>query len=391
MTVDIVGTGPIREDSYVTVAAVDEGILLLTGFQSPDPAKYFFGKRRLGVDLRDDYGRLLDPNMGAAGTVRSGGDQIGGAGLTVVPTKSVVLFSAPVKLNNGKATVEFDVPEFNGELRLMAVAWSATGVGSGSKPVTVRDKVPSEMILPRFLSPGDQAVATVTLDNVEGAAGNYSARVSATAPLQATTGNLSASLNAGQRRDLDANLTTASEGISNVSLAVTGPATTRVTRSYPIQTRSAWMPASYVIQRTTIQPGQNFSPAANALASFVPGSGSVQVSFSPIPMDAAALYRLARTLSLWLHRADGKPRHAPALCSADGGLAGRKTPGDLKTQIQDAISTILNRQGADGAIGLWRVGDREATPWLGAYATDFLLRAKAAGYRRAGRRARQGV
>jgi hypothetical protein len=61
-------------------------------------------------------------------------------------------------------------------------------------------------------------------------------------------------------------------------------------------------------------------------------------------------------------------------------LAGRKSPGDLTSQVQEAISTLLNRQGSDGAIGLWRVGDRMATPWLGAYATDFLFRAKAAGY-----------
>jgi uncharacterized protein YfaS (alpha-2-macroglobulin family) len=61
-------------------------------------------------------------------------------------------------------------------------------------------------------------------------------------------------------------------------------------------------------------------------------------------------------------------------------LAGRKTPGDIKNQVQAAVSTLLNRQSADGAIGLWRVGDQESTPWLGAYATDFLARAKALGY-----------
>jgi uncharacterized protein YfaS (alpha-2-macroglobulin family) len=61
-------------------------------------------------------------------------------------------------------------------------------------------------------------------------------------------------------------------------------------------------------------------------------------------------------------------------------LTGRKPDAELRTTIQEAVTTILNRQGADGSIGLWRVGDREATPWLGAYAVDFLARAKAAGY-----------
>src|SRR5262249_26529423 len=45
------GTGPV----YVTVAAVDEGILQLTRFKTPDPTDFFFGKRRLGIDIRDDY------------------------------------------------------------------------------------------------------------------------------------------------------------------------------------------------------------------------------------------------------------------------------------------------------------------------------------------------
>ncbi len=379
MTVEVAATGGPREDSYVTVAAVDEGILLLTGFKSPNAVDYFFGKRRLGVELRDDYGRLLDPNQGAAGTIHQGGDQIGGAGLTVVPTKSVALFSGPVQLKNGKASITFDVPEFNGELRLMAVAWSASGLGGVSQPVTVRDQVPAEMILPRFLAPGDNAVATLTLDNVEGGSGTYRAAIQASAPVRATTGDLSVALNPGQRKDVDASLTSAAEGISNIALTVTGPDAYNVSRSYPIQTRSAWMPASYV-QRTVLQPGQSFSPAANSLSSFVPGSGAVQVSFSPIPMDAAALFD---SLERYPYGCTEQivSRAMPLLYAGNmAQLAGRKTPGDIKTSVQEAISTLLNRQGADGAIGLWRVGDREATPWLGAYAVDFLFRAKAAGY-----------
>jgi uncharacterized protein YfaS (alpha-2-macroglobulin family) len=372
--------GPIREGAYVTLAAVDEGILLLTRFESPDPVDYFFGKRRLGVELRDDYGRLLDPNQGAAAAVRSGGDQIGGAGLTVVPTKTVALFSGPVKLDRqGKATVSIDVPDFNGELRLMAVAWSDTGLGSASQPLTVRDPAPSEMILPRFLAPGDEAVATLTIDNVEGAAGAYRAALSATGPVATANAPLTANLAAKQRQDITVPMSSSAEGISDITLQVSGPNGFAVSRSYGIQTRSPYLPASSV-ERRVIQPGETFSPRPDAFANYVPGSGTTQVSFSPIPMDAAALLD---SLERYPYGCTEQiTSRAMPLLYADqmAQLAGRKTPGDIRTQVQDAISTLLNRQGSDGAIGLWRVGDRQSTPWLGAYATDFLARAKAAGY-----------
>jgi uncharacterized protein YfaS (alpha-2-macroglobulin family) len=74
-------------------------------------------------------------------------------------------------------------------------------------------------------------------------------------------------------------------------------------------------------------------------------------------------------------------RALPLLYAAQvAALAGRKTPADLRIQVQEAVNTLLNRQGADGAIGLWRTGDALSSPWLGAYAADFLFRAKAAGY-----------
>jgi uncharacterized protein YfaS (alpha-2-macroglobulin family) len=244
MTVEVSTTGGPKEDTYVTLAAVDEGILLLTGFPSPDPVKYFFGKRRLGVDLRDDYGRLLDPNQGAAAAIRQGGDSIGGAGLSVVPTKTVALFSGPVKLVNGKASITIDTPDFNGELRLMAVAWSQSGLGSASQPLTVRDPVPTEMILPRFMSPGDRAVATVTMDNVEGAAGQYTAKISSSGQsFAATTPSVSANLAAKTRQDITVPVSAAREGVADVSLAVSGP-NFAVTHTDGIQTRSAFLPAS---------------------------------------------------------------------------------------------------------------------------------------------------
>ncbi|HCY56344.1 MAG TPA: alpha-2-macroglobulin, partial [Oceanicaulis sp.] len=207
-----------------TVAAVDEGILLLTGFASPDPESWFFGKARLGVDLLDDYGRLLDPNQGPAAPVRSGGDEIGAAGLSVVPTRTVALFSGPVRFDGqGRAQVSFDIPDFNGELRLMAVAWSDRGVGSASQPLTVRDDVPSELILPRFLAPGDTASATLTMDNVDGAPGDYAVALDADGPVSFADTAFTQSLPAGQRTDRAVALSAASSpGVAELSLSVTG-------------------------------------------------------------------------------------------------------------------------------------------------------------------------
>ncbi len=379
ITIDA-SSGPVREGAFVTVAAVDEGILMLTGFDSPDPVDYFFGKRRLGVALHDDYGRLLDPNQGAASALRTGGDQIGGAGLSVVPTKSVALYSGPVQLDrNGRATVTLDVPDFNGELRVMAVAFSETGLGASSEAVTVRDPVTAEMILPRFLSPGDTAQATLTIDNVEGQAGQYQGAISTTGSVTAGRQNVSTTLAEGQRNELSAQLSARTTGISEIELGVTGPGGFAVTRSYPIETRSAWLPTSYV-ERLTLAPGATYTPAPDALSSFLPGSGNVQVSFSPIPMDAAALFD---SLDRYPYGCTEQvtSRAIPLLYANQmAALAGRQTDDEIRTNVQEAVSTLLSRQGGDGAIGMWRMGDRNATPWIGVYATDFLARAKAAGY-----------
>ena len=77
---------PGGERVRVAIAAVDEGILGLTNYKSPNPVDYFFGRRALGVMVRDDYGRLLNPNLGAPSVARQGGDGLGGEGLTVHTT-----------------------------------------------------------------------------------------------------------------------------------------------------------------------------------------------------------------------------------------------------------------------------------------------------------------
>lgn len=371
--------GPERERPWVTLAAVDEGILRLTRFASPDPVDWFFGRKRLGVDLHDDYGRLLDPNQGAVSPLLVGGDQIGGAGLTVVPTRTVALFSGPVQTNDaGRATIELEVPDFNGELRLMAVAWSRTGLGAAAQPLTVRDPVPAELVLPRFLAPGDEIEATATLDNVDGAPGTYAVTVAGSGPL--TTGDgFEVELPRGKRRDTPVPVRAAAEGIGRLDLAVSGPRGFSVSRDYRLQVRSPWLPTT-VVERALLEPGESYSPPTDALAGFTRGSGELQVSFAAIPMDAAALYD---SLDRYPYGCTEQvlSRALPLLYADQmAALAGRDADGSARRGVQEAISTVLNRQAGDGAFGLWRMGDRAASPWLGAYVTDFLTRAAALGY-----------
>ncbi len=380
ITVDIEG-GP-REPVFVTLAAVDEGILRLTKFDSPDPVTHFFGKKALGVSLYDDYGRLLDPNLGLPADVRTGGDQLGGEGLSVVPTKTVALFSGLVDVGrSGKAQVRFDLPDFNGELRLMAVAWSESGVGAVSKSMIVRDPVPTELILPRFMAPGDEAFATASIDNVEGEAGMFEASLTADGVVSAEgVGTVSRTLEQGQRADEPVKIAASATGLSNLSLNVGGPDGFDVERSYQIETRSPYLPASN-ISKVLMQPGETYAAAAALLDGFVPGSADVTVSFSTLPVDGAALYA---SLARYPYGCTEQiiSRAMPLIYAEQLLPEGAETvKGEgARTRLQEAVSAVLDRQSADGAFGLWREGDRYASPWLGAFTVDFLYRAKAAGY-----------
>lgn len=372
-------TGIARgEDVMLTIAAVDEGILRLTKFASPDPVEYYYSKKRLGVDVRDDYGRILDANLGAA--ARFGGDQLGGEGLTVVPVKSIALFNGPVQVNDdGVANVPLDIPDFNGELRLMAVAWSPDKLGAASQPLTVRDPVPALLSLPRFLGPNDKAQATLLIDNVDGAAGDYNVALSGTGPVSTTAADTRTLAKAAQATALFP-ITAGAVGVGGVDMRVSGPAGFTVSRSYPIQVRTPYFPVTEVSTRQLL-PGESVALDRTLIANYVPGSTAVNVSFSrlkgvdPAPL-VDSLYRYPYGCSEQLTSTAMPLLYINNL----GGEAGRGPEFAVRPRIQDAVNQILNRQGPDGAFGLWHEGDSSAQPWLGAYVTDFLYRAKAEGY-----------
>ncbi|MEM7638555.1 MAG: alpha-2-macroglobulin [Pseudomonadota bacterium] len=378
ITVSVEG-GP-REKAFVTLAAVDEGILRLTKFSSPDPTEWYFGKKAMGLALYDDYGRLLDPNLGLPAEVRTGGDQLGGEGLSVLPTKTVALFSGIVEIGRGgEVEVDFTVPEFNGELRLMAVAWSATGLGAAEQAMTVRREAPVDLIVPRFLAPGDEAVATVSIDNVELPDGEFSATFTASEPLSVPAEEFTKSVPSGARVDEGVRFSADGSGISDLTLSVSGPGNYSVVRDYQIETRSAFLPVTNV-QRALMEEDQTYAPDLSLFDGFIPGTARMTVSFSGLPVDPNALYNsLARypygcteqTIS----------RAMPLIYAEQLVEEGaRDNQPVARDRVQAAVSRVLNRQSENGAFGLWRAGDGYASPWLGAYTTDFLYRAKEQGY-----------
>jgi hypothetical protein len=360
------------QTARVTLAAVDEGILRLTHWKNPDPAAWYFGKRALGLAYRDDYGRLLDPNLGAAGAVNFGGDEVGGAGLAVVPIRSVALWSGVVTTDAaGHATVKLPAADFNGQLRLVAVAWTDTAVGSGVSNLTVREPVVAEAALPRFLAPGDRAEATVELDNVEGRAGGYLASlIGHDGPVVAPAKGVN--LSPGQRVQQRLTLTGADRpSIGRVELDARGPGFA-ASRSFPLQTRPGWGQITRAF--TNVQAsGESYTPSTTLLTGLA-ADATVTVSYSPFanfdPTPVAtALSRYPYGCSEQL----ASTGYAALYALASGG--GPKA----SMALASAVSKLLDREALDGSFGLWRVGDGEADPWTGAFVVDFLLDARARG------------
>lgn len=370
------------EEAYVTLAAVDEGILQLTDFASPDPNKYYFGKRSLGVGMRDDFGRLIKPEKAPVGALKFGGDAFGGRPLAVVPTRTVALFSGLVKVGaGGMAQIPLDIPDFNGELRLMAVAWTNKKLGHADRPLTVRDPVVADIVLPRFLAPGDRAEAALNMNNVEGPSGDYTATITTSGPAGLEAGApqtvLTRTLAKGQRVLLPVVITGKGLGIAKVMLNLKGPNGFKVAHDWQIQIRAPQLDiASQDVQ--VLGNGQTYTANGALVANIVPSTANVGITvssnhgYSDIPgllrwLDKYPFGCIEQTTS----------RAMPLLYFNDlAALAGLPKDAALRARVQEAIDNVLDMQNYSGDFGMWGPGG-SADPFISVFALDFLHQAKA--------------
>lgn len=368
------------ESAYVTVAAVDVGILNLTAFETPDPAGYYFGQRRLGVEIRDIYGRLIDGLDGAMGTVRSGGDGAAGMDLqSPPPTEELVaFFSGPVTVVDGKAEVSFDIPDFNGTVRLMAVAWSASGVGSAEKDVFVRDPVVVSAAMPRFLAPGDETRLALEFTHTRGAAGEMPLEIAAGEGLTLGPVATTITLEEGGKTTFEAALGAVEVGDHEITVALTTPDGAVLTKTLTLGVR-ANDPAVGATRRFQLAAGQTFTLDREIFANLRPEKASALVSAGPLArFDAPGLLA---SLDQYPYGCTEQvtSKALPLLyMSSIAEPLGLGSKDRIDLRIQQSITRVLTRQAPNGAFGLW--GAYSGDAWLDAYVTDFLSRARAAGY-----------
>ena len=372
------------EEAYVTVAAVDVGILNLTNFKTPAPDDWYFGQRKLGMEIRDIYGLLIDRTQGIPGTVRSGGD----SGVTRLaappPTQKLLAFySGIVAVDaDGKASVTFDLPDFNGSVRVMAMAWSKDGVGHASKDVFVRDPVVLTASIPRFLAVGDTSRLLVEINNVSGPAGDYHLSIATGDGVSFPDEDADRTVTLAEKQRVSFNVPLDATGVGDFDVAI--DLTSPSGENWPTGLMLGVRPAGSPVTRrnvVSVAAGGKLTVDGALTAEFVPGTSSVAVSLGGAgPLDVAGI--LAALDRYPYGCVEQLTSRAMPLVYLDDVAAsvGIAADAEIRKRVQKAIGGVLSDQAASGAFGLWGPENAGGDLWLDAYVTDFLTRAAEKGY-----------
>jgi uncharacterized protein YfaS (alpha-2-macroglobulin family) len=369
------------EDAKIVVAAVDVGILNLTNYKPPAPDDYYLGQRRMTSEIRDIYGQLIDGMQGTRGQLRTGGDSAGAQIEGSPPTqKPMALYSGIVTVAaDGTAQIEFEIPEFAGTARVMAVAWTATKLGRATVDVTVRDPVVLTATLPRFLLSGDKGTMSFDLDNVEGAPGDYTIAVKTSGPVK-VTGNPATTIKlaAKQRTSMALAIDASGAGTAQFDVDIKGPNGLTLARHYVLDVKAA----TQVLARRSIRTlakGESLTLTSDMFSDLVSGTGGVSLSVSlSTALDAATILK---ALDRYPYGCSEQiTSRAMPLLYVNDLAAGAHLAMDtgVDQRIKDSIDRLLARQGSNGSFGLWSAGGDDA--WLDAYVTDFLTRAREKGF-----------
>ncbi|WQG59056.1 alpha-2-macroglobulin [Pseudomonas sp. RTB3] len=383
--------GSVPKEVHVLVSAVDVGILNITEYPTPDPFAKLFGRKAYGVDQFDIYGQLIEAGQGRLASLAFGGDAALAKGGKRPDTSVtiVALQSAPVTLNEqGEGEVSVNIPDFNGELRLMAQAWSDDRYGMAEGKTVIAAPLIAELSAPRFLAGGDQTSLALDLSNLSGKAQKLEVQLSAEGQLELVNGGAqTVELKQGQRTTLRipvkawGGLGQGKVKVSVNGLDLPGENLPPFSREWTLGVRPAY-PALLKHYRAVLKD-QPWSLPAGALDQFDASGREALLSLSsrpPLNLGEQISALKAYPYGCLEQTASGlyPSLYADAASLKRLGLEG-EPDADRKRKIELGIERLLGMQRYNGSFGLWGA-DGEEEYWLTAYVTDFLLRAREQGF-----------
>jgi uncharacterized protein YfaS (alpha-2-macroglobulin family) len=383
--------GTLPKQVHVLLAAVDVGILNITEFKTPDPFTGLFGRKAYGADQLDIYGQLIEAGQGRLASLAFGGDaaMAKGGKRPNTTVNIVALQSLPVTLNEqGEGQVSLDIPDFNGELRLMAQAWSDEQFGVAEATTVVAAPLIAELSAPRFMASGDQTQLALDLANQSGQAQQLSVQLDAEGQLALDgAAQRSLTLEKGQRTTLmipvhaQGRLGQGTVRVRINGLTLPGESFGAFERHWTLGVRPAY-PATLKHYRVALKD-QSWTLPPGDLEAFEPAGLQARLALSSRPplnlaeqiraLEAYPYGCLEQTVSGLYPSLYADPQSLQRL-----GIKGEPAEA-RKRKIEMGIEHLLGMQRYNGSFGLWSA-DSDEEYWLTAYVTDFLLRARDQGY-----------
>lgn len=398
--VDIDVSGLNNREAFVTLAAVDSGVLSLSNFKTPSAFDWFFEKRQFQSEIRDTWQAFIEQQSSRLARQRFGGDAeelSRGGDAPQSDVQVVSLFSGKVAVNSeGKASIPLNLPYFNGELRLMALAFNNDQFGHTEEKLTVAAPLIAEVSLPRFLATGDKTMATFDIQNLTDGVASLLVKASSDASLGNTELEKSIELSSGEKSILQLPLegmTTAGAGEITLTVSQQKPSEKIQTiendplnlkRSWRLGLRAPYFPETIKLENV-LKSGEQVQIPANMLNGWLPHGKQLVTNVSSRPPFNADEH-VGHLISYPYGCLEQTTSRAwPILKATDADLkrldstANTSIAGQRSQWIEKAISRILSMQKSDGSFGLWNNQSNE-NHWMTVFATDFLLNAQKMGY-----------
>jgi len=365
-----------------TIAMVDDGLLDLTRFKTPNPWSSFYAREALGVKTWDIYDHVLGAHGSELNRVLAiGGDAALAAGKKDEKAnrfEPVVKHIGPFYLESGTATHTIKVPNYVGSVRTMVVAANNGAYGQSEATTPVRKPLMVLATLPRVLGPTEKLILPVTVFAMEGKVKNVEVIVEETSGLVAINGEKTQNLIFDKPGEamLDFDLEVGQRiGIATFKITAKGGGEV-ATQNIEIDIRN---PNPFVnnIQEKVLQPGDSWNTSYEAVGMNGTNTGILEVSNIP-PID---LGKRLKYLLQYPHgcieqtTSSGFPQlYVGKLMEVDN-----KDQARITSNITATINRLKQFQIGSGAFGYWP-GDTYASQWGTNYAGHFLIEAQALGY-----------